>query len=869
MRNVWWLAVALAIGGCDDGESGGGGGEGGSGEPDMRRRIRNMDEGVEPEPDMGQSPQDEDAGDPPDVPEPDANVDPGVRNLPDCDAICAVYVECEALEELWGGDLERCINACSDAEPSPRFPSYLACMQVTSCENIDECIVPPKPPPRCDEVCDAIEACEAEFRLPSIDCMDACADEQVGRTMVECGEAVVDAAPEACDEPGFARCLLDDLATECMRTCDARALCADAQDPIDCAIECQANPPMPLEDPIAERRRNNTRSCLLNAEDCETVQACGVRPPVEIDAQVVAGICAANAECPFFAPDECEATVAALLPELAEGGPACLLTHLTDRCGDPIYGCFEPSRERVGECQELCTVRALCEILPGDQTEFECTEACQNSVREGGQDFLSYRRQLACAFSDTCEDLSACLESTTPEAMCEALCTTQTECGHFGAEDCPEDCADFDELSIRRELMCFPVAADCEVATRCVTPDPADCTLICDRFVECGGNRPPCVNRCNEEALADRAAFADRVACVASSARCDDVTACVDEDPARGLECVAWCRDQADCVIEDPSALEQCTADCGENAAPGATGIEFDNAGACLAEAGGDAMCEEYDACIAEPEFTSFCGRYCEELGRCLLDEDAEACVADCEANDEEEFINGAACALNARRRAAGCGPVAECIGAEVEPAGEPCVALCARRIECGEDLDPFLCERECAADPAAAPIQAACAGLAECDQLPACLEAPALPNEDCIALCTALDECEGVLGEGEDAPYPDAVTCLTECSGAAILDDAEFVSEAAPCVADAACDRETIDACLDPIDPVCQGAWDAVVTCMSQLLFGDNEEMFIAQCQAAIDAQGDLARLSYQCMVDSVNPPNPLCIITQALCGI
>lgn len=855
-RIVWLLALLVTLSACEQDSSEGGGQQT---QEDASRRIPMPGEDGGPPPDRedARAP-DGDAEVPADA---EVTTDSGrIRPLPqDCAAVCDIFDDCGRTADLWGGDRAACLAACADGQASARFQSFLVCMQVTRCENLQECRVPPRPLPSCAAVCTAIDACEADFRVPAglpgdPECAAACASPSLEQRIVSCGVPVVDAAGGACDEPAFGRCVLESAAADCLRACDARAECDESLDPIDCALAC-AREPVP-EDPVARRRQQQARACLLSANDCDAVAQCERRElrPIVGEA-TVADLCAANAACPFFDAEACAEQVEPLLRELADGAVDCFTGHLRDHCGEPPYACFQPAPALENACEEHCHVSHLCGLLPAGQTEFACTEACHAAVRGGDPAAVEpYRRQFACAYADSCAELTACQQQATPAVACAEGCGRLAECGVEGADACPADCeARFDTARVRGELACVQAAADCTGVQLCRTPPPPGfCGEWCAALEGCDLTDARCPQRCDDADFAGPDAFLARVACVTGTARCDVRAACESGEVAPADACLAWCRHQITCADGEATAFEACAIACGGDVG-GAEGLRFEAARGCLAEAGPAAECAALAACVDEAEPATACAAYCTELARCRIDADTPACEAACLAGGEA-LAARASCSLTARRRGEGCGAVAACEGFEPEPASPACVTLCGAQHTCDEDEDAFLCERDCTPEPAGTPVRAACAERGGCETLDQCLAADGSIPAACAETCGVIAACDGLVGEG-GALFEDDDACAATCAGAALVEGADYPPALRECVGQAGCGADAIRACIERPETLCQESWDALVSCNLHELpdflggGGGDRGAYIQRCQQALMAN-PATRAAHECRI-------------------
>lgn len=796
-----------------------------------------------------------------DAVEVDAVVDQGlIRDIEDCDDICAVYATCDRLD-LWAGELAECQRSCGDAALSDRFQSYLSCVQITACGDLQDCVVPPRPRPSCAEVCETLEGCGASARVPQglpgvANCATACNDRLLEQTIVDCGEAAVYEV-EQCDEEIFARCFLGERQRDCLDLCDRRAGCEPGLDVIDCAVAC-AQPPE-VDDPVAERRRRIARTCAREARDCAELETCSqqaVRPIV--GEATIEALCAANAACGFLDGETCPDASPALLRRLADNAVDCLVETFADRCEEGPLACFRPGGFAIETCDESCANAALCGTLVDGQIELECTQQCRAALASGEAALIEpLRPRLACAFGGTCAEIADCEAGAGAAVDCDAFCARRGECAIDGGGDCAADCAA--RAGTARgfaERTCTLAAATCEAAAGCVAPPPPPCAVLCGPLESCAQGGADCVRRCDDADFVDPSRFLPELACVSATERCDARAVCSGGDFSGGVPCLAWCRRANECQGGGGDPVD-CVVDCG-GGLDGAAGLTFDGARDCLAAAGSDAECAALDACVDAVPADGYCARFCEAIEGCRLTEDVAACLAECSAAPEDaERIEQAACVLNARRTSAGCAVVAECIGAVVEPASPACQSLCGAQNACDEDIDAFLCERDCIPEPAGTPIRAACAARGGCAELAICLDAPAELPAACADVCATLAMCPGVIGAGADARYADAAACAADCGGAAVLSDSDdYAGDLAGCLDGAACVADAITACYERgPQGSCADSWDAFEACNNLFipLIGGaaDEPTYVAQCEAALAADPVTTQAQIDCVIE------------------
>ena len=772
-----------------------------------------------------------------------------------CEDVCDHYANCQRLD-LWPLGRDQCLIACAEAETSPRYNDYIACLQSTTCANLDACVVPTEPRPECPAVCEALGACGADARvpagLPGFDgCATSCENRVMAQNIVECGAEYVE-SPETCDEPTFARCLLTERSQNCVALCDRRAECEPDLDVIDCAIAC-AQPPA-SEDPVAQRRERIAQTCARMAETCEELAACGERTgrTIEGDASID-DLCAANEVCGFLSREDCPQVAETLLLALAPGAIDCLTDHFTNRCEEAPFACLEQAPVPNTACSEWCAVGFACGLLPPGQLEIDCLPLCRAALDEGDEAVLAdLRPRLACAYGNTCQEIEACVAAGDPAGDCQGTCARRAECEVGDDATCLQQCRE--RTQTRRgwaEQVCTLAAGECAGVALCDAPEPPDCGRLCDLVGECGVNRSDCIRRCDDAHFARPESYLETLSCVASTTRCDERRACLEGEGEGGVGCLAYCRraiecggseaDYADCVVECATGL------------PGEEGLRYQAAQACLEAAGADAECAVLDDCFENVDLGMFCDGFCEEQSRCLLVEDGAACADACRAALENaETIEQMSCVFAAIRRDAGCGAVAECVGAEFEPASEACQSLCATRNACDPAIDAFLCERMCIPEPAGTAIRATCAELGDCDSLPLCLDAPAAIPPACAAACGAVEACEAIVG-GAGALFSDRADCETNCAARTILEGEEFPAKMQQCADENMCDADAFVECLDR-GPLlgCDDAWAAFTACnLTGFLMVQGEAEYMMVCQDAFMMDPDLTQRQIDCVVE------------------
>jgi len=593
------------------------------------------------------------------IPSDGGPADSALIQLNNCQDVCDHYSDCQRLD-LWPLGRDQCLLACEEAETSPRYDDYIACLQSTTCANLDACTVPTRPRPECPAVCEVLSECGADARvpagLPGFDgCATSCENRVMAQNIVECGEAYVE-APDTCDEPTFARCLLTERSQNCVALCDRRAECEPELDVIDCAIACSQPPAS--DDPVVERRERIAQTCARNAETCEDLAACGERTGRTIEGEAtIDELCAANDICGFLSREDCPAVAEALLPALAPGAIDCLTDHFTNRCEEAPFPCLEPAPVPNTACSEWCAVGFACGLLDEGQLEIDCLPLCRAALEAGDEAVLAQLRpRLACAYGNTCAEIEACVAAGDPAGDCDGTCARRAECAVGDADNCLDECRQ--RTQTRRgwsEQVCTLAAGECEGVALCDAPEPPDCSRLCDLVVECGVARADCIRRCDDAHFARPESYLETLACVASTTRCDDRLACLNGEGEGGVGCLAYCRREIECGESD-ATYPDCILQCGTGLA-GAEGLQYQAAQACLEAAGPQGECAALDACFDNVDLGMFCDGFCQEQTRCLLIEDAEMCAVACLADLESpETIDQMSCVFSAIRRFAAIG---------------------------------------------------------------------------------------------------------------------------------------------------------------------------------------------------------------------
>jgi hypothetical protein len=416
---------------------------------------------------------------------------------------------------------------------------------------------------------------------------------------------------------------------------------------------------------------------------------------------------------------------------------------------------------------------------------------------------------------------------------------------------CQASCVDrAGTLRNRASRLCVDAVDGCDGVLRCIPPAPPRCDLLCGALAECDLAEADCLEACDDADFEDPAAFLPQLACVLAEARCDARATCLEDDSA-GRACLNECRRRTECGAggDMVECLQTCAA-----GFEGDEGLTFELASECLGGLAADAACADLEMCVAGAEGGAFCEPTCAERERCLIlgeGEDAAACQATCaDGADDAEVRESAACTLRAIRRGEGCRAVAECNGFEVPEPTPDCARQCAARDACGEDA--FLCERACPAEDASGFNRAVCYEVAECDGQAPCAEGEIPTPDDCNAACAAAVGCDGLLGEGDDALFPDEAECAANCAVRPTLGEADFPAELNGCVegavADGMCDADVARTCW-AAPGICVDGWAGLEACnFAMFIDGGDRQVFLQNCANNL-ADADVADDARQCL--------------------
>ena len=783
----------------------------------------------------------------------------------DCPSLCTRLSECNR-NVL--GNQEECLSACESMSQYENFANYLSCVDRAACTQLDSCVLPEPPPPTCEEVCEALEDCDPSPRLPTgfrdiSRCDEACEQESIAASMVICGGAIVEGS-STCDSENFSECLADQLYPNCYAVCDRKLMCGASENLIDCVVECAS--PMGDSDPIMRRRARLRQTCWQTADTCDDARRCDEpTPSPTVDPSA---LCTADAQCSLIdAP--CEETVAEIGPSIGAAALRCVAETIGESCDAPLTQCFMQADLEPLDCDEYCAVAALCEVLPQGQAEFDCVSDCRAAIGNGAPEAINrFRRPTACAYANTCADLSECLAQGADTDLCTSACDHLTLCDAANeAEACNQRCAAAN--SLREDLFwsCNALVNTCQSA-QCSVPPAPNCDTICLGLEGCGLADDNCHRTCDDSAYLEPATFVSRYACHAVARNCPDRDLCENNQFTAGNACVQQCRGDLGCT-GDQATLLSCIDRCASGL-EGDSGLRFELNYTCLSNLPSDATCADISACNAAPTADAVCASICgatEACGLLDMDEDLTACQAECALNFGSASTTAYACALRAGRIANGCLDLAACLNIEVPPAAPACVTQCEARARCDQTTDQFLCERQCDANQAGTDIRLACLDTySDCPSIQACLDNPLADDQLCSDICNTLAQCDGQLGP--NGRYADLVSCERSCGVEALVNVEIDYAAVGVCLGESDCVDDAIDRCFNggSAAPTCDNAWTAYEMCDNDTNFlwaflmppVTDRASYIAFCSGLIASEGA-----------SVIEPRLECVINAAANGM
>jgi hypothetical protein len=512
---------------------------------------------------------------------------------------------------------------------------------------------------------------------------------------------------------------------------------------------------------------------------------------------------------------DCEAACGALFGCATEHAPIDQSTCLSVCDADPDNGAraFRQCIERAGED---CGAVEACG-WPGVLGQPDCLQTCAAaSTCPGGVALPPGACEALCAgpqagaVAGCAEHVDAvicdgtafqrCLGEQLP--VCASFCNVAPACGLATEDRCGADCLaqllQDDPLAALRQsdiLECIGGSgADCAVANQCVSRGMLlDQAGFCAQWQACGLELQfgPCEENISQFLSVGRT-FDDHAACLSR--------AFADGCPARGFDELFLC-------FQGRPAPPDCTGACEARAVCGLLPEGQDAMGcaqACFMQVADDPVaalefarelecplfaqsCDELVACQTERAPATRCARACATAVGCGTEVDAPTCEAAC----IEEFLG-----FLWQRWITCEGAAADCAAA-VQCSHEPlvgCDSMCAKRLQCGLELDYEQCFLRCgvnaAQDPMNTRIRIACNVTAEECGLPGQggpmrLDEPAGPAPVPQGVIDHSDGPTPTVWDCELSPYSHGMPCAAACLGTTLCagqDDQAFLDCATDC---------------------------------------------------------------------------------------
>ncbi len=432
----------------------------------------------------------------------------------DCEAGCVSLDECgwcvtDENDECL--DVEGCAQSCRDGGGA-----LGPCLLAAECEDeaIDVCLALPADP--CEDLCAALDACEA--CIPdgdgcAEDCAAACAAHDDAAGLLACVEGAemcdlagcFDPAPDPC----AAGCAAYDACELCFQDENNECLSVD-----DCAADCRAS------------GEQVQLGCVAGVADCDgdALDACFEDPDPPVD-DCEAG-CRSIEGCGWCINEEDECldidACSARCRELGDALGPCLVAAGCD--GPAVDICLEVLEPNV--CAQVCEALDACEacIPDGDECAADCRAACE--ARDEAEDLL------ACVQDAEMCDLAACFPP--PPDPCLDGCTQYDACEFcfvdgndecLSVDECAADCRANGEEGL---LACIADVGDCDEGAidACLAIEPT-CLYACEAILECD---PPDGDLAEAQAACE-ADCADNpdgydLECIVNAARCRRVRNC-------------------------------------------------------------------------------------------------------------------------------------------------------------------------------------------------------------------------------------------------------------------------------------------------------------------------------------------------------
>ncbi|MEE2787475.1 MAG: hypothetical protein VX589_09060 [Myxococcota bacterium] len=718
---------------------------------------------------------------------------PPPRPVSDCMGACARYAECDRVDIVFGegGEgacLERCERATRLGDEAAEL--WWQCLSEDPCNVVNRCPLPSVDPLSCTEVCGLVDRCDGVVDVG--ECEATCAANE--EPFRECGETLFG----QCDPDAFKRCLASEVYPTCGAYCAAAVGCniiiADG-----CEDECIDR--YIARDPLALSTFERVNECVQSASmmaDCQAMDACvkpfNFDPPPSPPNDA---FCGRFQACDFgLFESDCQMEYESALRQ----GPYylnCIFEGLDGECPQFFFqlkgACEEQgSREIAEACNRFCLAEESC----GADPEFdlaECSMMCQMNFTNDPDENERVQSVVGCIQAETCPAFEACREAASPEGQCTRFCESRSACGEV-EDDCETQCnANWPRNRHAAWRACVEQAnADCDVINACVLAPTVPCDEACAKKAACNIETDRCVEICDDRQFENPIDVALEVACILAAPECDGddpltVSACMVDPLVAGTECLNYCRAKTNC---DPNGdLAGCLTPCVTGFSD-VDGLFFDASRACLGALEADANCEALAACVPETVEVD-CNEYCAQVTACNIER--PACVAECEA---EPPLDRAGCVLESIRTRQRCGGIARCEGVAPPQVSAECRQYCREQANCNDDVDTYLCELECADNPAYLPYRLACIESTQCEGQAACLTLEAVPDPRCDEPCATLNACMALELDACNA------ICTGQLASPETPDD--YLSTLRQCLNDARDDMGTCDGalaatCLDP----------------------------------------------------------------------
>ncbi len=757
--------------------------------------------------------------------------------VPDCELYCRRFVDCGYEDD------GRCVPNCEDAaiaDPAFAIPIIDCTIAAPSCDDwasqgpsVLTCGDEPWRGLECSALCRQGPACEAGALGGDPACLVACGagPEPTDALRLELGRACLNALPSL-----YPTCEEIDGCLPALPEVDCATLCADIGrcevDFADCETAC-------AEDALGRIVSTRASLCLGGAARCPDVERCLSR---ETEARVdptLPQFCDAWDRCDYGATyGPCDWGFEDM-GGLGAPTVACLYAALEAGCGDvwqQMQDC-QAGVEVDRRCAYYCEAAVAC-------GQVETSDACLADCRafRDPDEAARFAPVLACGAEFTCPAFEACVEARAPEGQCRAFCAARAACGAADAATCEVECvAEFARGRATVWRDCVAGAGDdCAAIDACTPPEPPPCGRACARLEACGvePDAEACAVACEDAAAVDFVSATLAVGCVLAAPACqgdDGVTTCWLDRAAAAPACRAWCRLVDDCDPGSVRDLEACALACATGFEP-EEALQFAAARECLVAAGGDATCRALRPCLPGAPVPD-CEAACAAVDACGID--VPTCAADCAAAP----VPLAGCVAEAARLRGGCGAIAACVGYTPPPAPAACIALCAQAAVCDVEMDAFLCERTCAAEPEAALVRSACLEAAGCRELDLCIGLDGALAPVCAAPCDAGVAC---------GAYPDAPTCNAVCTGyiRSRAVPADYIPRVTACLleegAPNACAAAPARACFERRGGDCGSYCDAQIEC--GWYFPEDRDFCLDDCAFSEQIDPDYTRRAIEC---------------------